>query len=168
MRHAALAWLTFGLLGAALALQLRALSDPPADDASLMGGDVLALAGPRVEPELAPPHVLALPPHFDEIAARPLFEPTRRPRVEAAPAPRAAPPPAPPPALSLLAIVREGERRVALVAPQRGGEATALEVDDTLQGWRVEAIDPGRVTLQRGKRNVVLHLRPEGAGTTRR
>jgi hypothetical protein len=106
------------------------------------------------------PEQLALAPSPDQTQAlrspyRP-FEPEKEPEQVVAPKP-----PPPPPSLSLLAVVRDGDRRLALLDPGRRAPAQAIEVGEEIQGWQVESIGQYHVALRRGERLIELRLGPE-------
>jgi hypothetical protein len=116
-------------------------------------------------PELVSPYVLAPFEDFLVSVERTLFTPTRRPPDPDAPPPQPAvprkpPAPAVPPRLTLLATVREGERRVALVSTLAPVSSLELELGDSVDGWTVSAIELDRITLERGDARHELLLRP--------
>jgi hypothetical protein len=109
---------------------------------------------------------LAALEQFAVIGERTLFSSTRRPpEPPEAPATTAkakpAPPPPPPPDLEVHAIVREGERWLAVISRIRGGEPAQAQPGDVVHGWEVVSISPETVELRAGSRSVSLRLRPE-------
>ena len=149
--------LVLALLGLALAWQTeqpRETLAPSATPRSAGSDELAALEpapGPLSEARLA------------VITERPLFMPTRRPpEIAAAPVSAATtPPPPPPPNFVVSAIVREGERWLALMRDRRGDEAVEVEVGAALNGWTVTEITADRVTLTTGNREVQVTLRPD-------
>ena len=103
---------------------------------------------------------------FAVVGERPLFMPTRRP-PDPPPPPQplraTAPPPPPPPALPLLtvkAIVRDGDRWVAVLSPGDRAPPEQAEPGSTVFGWTVTAIHPHAVELRSGARTARIELRP--------
>jgi general secretion pathway protein N len=99
---------------------------------------------------------------------RPLFEKSRRP-VEppsapppkpVAPAPMvSAGPPADENALTLLGVVLGSRgRTVALLKRNKGGQTVRAEEGDVVEGWTVKQIEPQRVLLNHGQREIALQL----------
>lgn len=85
---------------------------------------------------------------YSEIAARPLFSPTRRP-----PPPEAAPEEPGGPAagtddLLLRGIAIAGDSRVALIERRATGELVRALEGQSVDGWRVATIAPGAVVLK--------------------
>jgi hypothetical protein len=95
---------------------------------------------------------------YSEIAARPIFIPTRRP-IPAPAAPSAAvtqapplPPRAPPPQINvtLVGIVIGDAGRFALVRAAGSQTVTTLAQGEEISGWRVFLILPDRIVLRVG------------------
>jgi hypothetical protein len=89
-----------------------------------------------------------------EMVERPLFAPSRRrPPVKAPVETRiqASAPIAPPPRpnYSLLGVIRDGDRAIALLRSHRDGRNIRVEAGDTLGGWQITAVDSMSVTLKR-------------------
>ena len=89
-----------------------------------------------------------------DMTERPLFTPTRRPPPK--PAPREAeaayvPPPAPPstPDYTLLGIIRDGDRAIALLRGRSDGRNLRVEAGDMIGGWEIAAVDTVSVRLKR-------------------
>lgn len=89
-----------------------------------------------------------------DMTERPLFTPTRRPSPK--PAPREAearyvPPPAQPstPDYTLLGIIRDGDRAIALLRGRSGGRNLRVEAGDMIGGWEIAAVDTVSVRLKR-------------------
>jgi hypothetical protein len=112
-------------------------------------------------PATTEPLQFTMPPNaaFSEIAARPVFIPTRRPiplptapSAAAAPAPTPQPSPAPPPeiAVTLVGIMIGDKGRFALVRPAGSQTVTMLAQGGEIGGWRVFLILPDRIVLRAG------------------
>jgi hypothetical protein len=99
---------------------------------------------------------------LEEIAARPLFSPSRRPFVaveeEEAPAPVESLPP-----VELVGVLMTEQQRGALVKAAGEGEATWVREGNRIQGWEVERIEDSRVQLRAGDRLETVELRPDTA-----
>jgi hypothetical protein len=124
-------------------------------------------AAPPAEPSLdrAQEPLEFEPPSRDgleEIVARPLFSPSRRPVVaveqEAAPAPVEALP-----ALVLIGVLLTDQQRAALMQPADGGEPSWVREGSDVQGWRIEKIERNRVHLRANDRLDTVELRPDTA-----
>jgi hypothetical protein len=128
--------------------------------------DPPALAATAAPERSAAPSVLetaTVVPSYAETIARPLFNPTRRPIVVAAPKVVAPPPPAPvvPLQAQLVGLVSgttSGGRALLRVANDRHG--AWLTVGEELRGWRIAEIKTDRVVLQSGAARQELHLQP--------
>jgi general secretion pathway protein N len=88
-----------------------------------------------------------------DVTERPLFAPTRRPPRKPAPveaAPVFEPPPAPPatPDYTLLGIVRDGDRAIALLRSRSEGRNLRVEAGDMIGGWEIAAVDTLSVKLK--------------------
>jgi hypothetical protein len=129
--------------------------------------EVTAAAPPSAMPEAAPePNEFRPPPQrqFNEISARPLFFPSRRPFAPPAGAEAEAAAVAEPAvALELIGVLLTDQERAALLQPL--GEASALwaREQQTVAGWLVEEIAPDRVRLREGDRVEVVELRDDQA-----
>jgi hypothetical protein len=99
---------------------------------------------------------------LDEIAARPLFSPSRRPFVvveeEALPAPVESLPP-----VELIGVLMTEQQRGALMQAAGEGEARWVREGNKIQGWDVEKIEDSRVQLRAGDRLETVELRPDTA-----
>ena len=103
----------------------------------------------------------ASPDRWAAILERPLFHPDRRPWVESVPEPAVAVAPvavAPDPAQSqvaeppngiLLGTVINGSRNSALVRGTSSPHPAILRRGDSVDGWTVQAIERGRMVLER-------------------
>ncbi|MFZ5465926.1 MAG: hypothetical protein ACOZAI_01530 [Pseudomonadota bacterium] len=112
----------------------------------------------REEPPLVQ---FKLPPldHYAESIERPLFNMSRRPEDDD---PKSA---AADSELILSGVVVTPTRREVLLLTRRGEGVLRGEEGDWLAGWKVETIEPERVVLRRGARQVELHLeRPARGG----
>lgn len=136
----------------------------------LTGGVPLApevTAAPPSTPQVDWSHepVEFAPPSRDEIeeiAARPLFSPSRRPFV--APEEEEAPAPAQSlPEVQLIGVLMTEQQRAALVQHADGGDPSWVREGTRVGGWRVERIDESRVHLRAGERLEVVELRPDTA-----
>ncbi len=113
-------------------------------------------------PATTEPLQFTMPPSaaFSEIAARPVFIPTRRPipppaalSVATTPAPPPPPPPPVPPPeinMTLVGIMIGDKGRFALVRPAGSQTVTTLAQGQEIGGWRVFLILPDRIVLRAG------------------
>jgi len=132
----------------------------------------IAAGAPHTSPEsvddtavaLAPLFTLAKPEQFHGLAERPLFVASRRPpepvtaqKVVSKPTPR----PARRPEFILSAIVREGNRWIAVVGTQGRGTPPPVEVEvgGVVAGWEVERIGAEGIVLRKGAQKTELVLR---------
>ena len=87
-----------------------------------------------------------------DITERPLFAPSRRPPPFPAPvaaAPVVAPPPAPStPDYTLVGIIRDGDRAIALLRSRSDGRNLRIEAGDMVGGWRIATVDARSVRLK--------------------
>jgi hypothetical protein len=125
-------------------------------------------AAPPPSPELESAHEPAVfePPareQLDEIAARPLFSPSRRPFVTAATEAALPTASAPLPPLELIGVLLTDQRRAALLRPLDGGAPGWVREDEAVAGWRLEKIERSRVHLAAGDRLEVVELRADTA-----
>jgi hypothetical protein len=99
---------------------------------------------------------------LEEIIARPLFSPSRRPVVAveqaAAPAPVEALP-----SLVLIGVLLTEHQQAALMQPADGGEPSWVREGGNVQGWRIEKIERSRVLLRSNDRLDTVELRPDTA-----
>jgi Type II secretion system protein C len=156
-------WLPL-LLAAMVALAALVLWDRQAGD-----GEPKAAAGkpPRAE-SAARPEVSGNPlagltvEKLHDTVGRPLFERTRRPVEVPAPLPQVERAPVAPAidqnALSLLGVVASEGRTIALIRRNQTGQSVRAEVGDTVDGWTIASIEPQRVVLRQGDRQVALQL----------
>lgn len=154
-------WRTNVALALSCALAAIALSS------SLKGEDgVHAIArdpvsAPRVDIVTLERKPLSL---FAEIAARPLFSPTRRP-PPTAPAERTVRTAAPPPDILLTGLFRSGDEARAIIA--KGGAAPEIvSLGEDLGGWRLVEITESEVALESGGRRLVASLEADRSPQT--
>ena len=87
--------------------------------------------------------------YADDMAARPLFHPTRKPyeapqeAVEAAPAPQTE-------RLRLIGIIAGDDAQIALLTSSLGGDVARLEVGDRMGDWELLEIGKTSVRVQQG------------------
>jgi hypothetical protein len=139
------------LLGAILAYELAVpLGDIAVPAITLRGSSAATLPQQRF---------VSVPPlaAFAAFNDRPIFSPQRK-AIAPAPVGAAAAAPPPPPAASLVGIIIDAQRRIALIRTASSPLATAVAVGDTLQGWQVTEIAPDRVVLHQGTTDDALKL----------
>ena len=100
---------------------------------------------------------------FDEISDRPLFFPSRRPFVAAAPASTAAAIEDPAAKIELIGVFLTGPERAALVQPEGQPAAHWVREQQTVAGWLVEEIAADRVRVRDGDHVEVVKLRSDQA-----
>lgn len=143
---AILALLSLALAGI-IALELR-----PVQQAELAPANLGRVATP-VQARAPAPSADQLQAWLGTILARPLFSPDRRP-----PAAAAAAPGAPPPTLPRVAgILMDGGRRSVIFASQGDRRPVVVSEGAGLDGFRVELIEAGRVTVVGPSGRQVLH-----------
>jgi len=113
---------------------------------------------------LVPVFSLPAPDEFHGLAERPLFAANRRPPqplAEQKAVSKPKPKPQRRPEFILSAIVREGNRWIALVGTQGRGSSPPVEVEEggLVAGWEVERIGPEGVVLRKGTQKAELTLR---------
>jgi hypothetical protein len=145
-------------LGAAVVLEMSGgLSLAP---------EVTAAAPVSPEIDWTPDSVDFEPPSpgsLDEITARPLFSPSRKPFVvpsDDEPAPAAD---QPLPAVQLIGVLLTEEQRAALMQAEGAIEPGWVREGAEIQGWRVETIEQNRVHLRADDRLETVELRPDTA-----
>lgn len=103
------------------------------------------------------------PDSLDEITARPLFSPSRKPFVVAGddePAPVAD---LPLPAVQLIGVLLTEEHRAALMQAEGAVEPGWVREGAEIEGWRVETIEQNRVHLRADDRLETVELRSDTA-----
>lgn len=109
---------------------------------------------------------------YEDTLARPVFfkerrpyrppppKPPARPRiVKPAPKPVApAPPPITDPELTLAGIAITSDAKQAFMTHASNSEGSWVKEGEEIMGWRVSAILPGEVTLQKSGHSIRLHL----------
>lgn len=106
---------------------------------------------------------------FEEIAARPLFYPERRPIV-ADPEPQVPTENSPPPTLparelTLSAVILSGEQRIALLQAANEPKLQRLVIGESLDGWTVASIEANQVRLRRGEETRVVEIKMRKSAT---
>lgn len=156
------------LLGLMIAFELST----PGDDSLRSMATQQLPTQPGEDTMTLPQSTFALAPlaHYDEILARPLFAEERRPpepepdtvselvKVETAPPP-----------FTLVGIVIATDATKALLLPRRSRELVQGVIGDRVEGWRIEDIQPDRITVARGPESVEIELEraPGTPATTR-
>jgi hypothetical protein len=105
----------------------------------------------RVIPDLpAAPAPFLAPPEsaFAIVAEKPLFDQQRKKYVPPPVADKAAPPP--PPNLSLVGVIIDSDKRLAMVKSSEGALASSVAVGAQIAGWQVAEIEPDRIVLKAG------------------
>lgn len=140
----------------------------------LLGAIGFEVAAPLHEPQLPPPATTVRPiasaplpvfhpppsESFDEINARPLFDRARAPVAEDSsttigPLSGSS---SSPPAVSLIGIIIDGTRRIAMIRSNVSPVATSVSVGDAIEGWRVAQVDPDRIVLRSGSDSAEIRL----------
>jgi hypothetical protein len=127
--------------------------------------EVTAAAPAPSQPEWSPEPLAFEPPsaeRLDDITARPLFSPSRRPFVAA----KGEEPVAVArslPALQLIGVLVTEQQRAALMQPEGAAEPSWVREGASMAGWRVEAIEQNRVHLRANDRVTTVELRPDTA-----
>jgi len=140
----------------------------------LLGAIGYEIAAPLPEPTLPAPAASARPiapaplpvfhpppsENFDEINARPVFDRAR--------APIAADTTVAigtfsgsgtsPPAVALVGIIIDGDRRLAMIRSSVSPVATSVSLGDMIEGWKVARIDSDRIVLHSGSDNAEIRL----------
>lgn len=132
-----------GTLGAASAYEMFAPPPSYAIPAAHVQG--LVAVGPPAAGFMPPPASA-----FASVAERPLFDPARKKYV---PPPSAAADKAAPPLplnLSLIGVIIDSERRLALMKSSETALAMSYAVGDQIDGWQIAEVDPDRVVLKAG------------------
>jgi hypothetical protein len=132
-----------GLLAVVLGIEDRRLSAVPQAGAA-------APAAASAPAPAAPASAIGAPPasRYVEIAERPLFIPDRRPQPTMASGPAAPAPPAP--AILVQGVVLSHEHRYAVIQHGNPPKFESIAEGATVDGWQVEHIDEGAVTLRSG------------------
>jgi hypothetical protein len=132
-------------LGGLLALEWRARPTTAVSAGADAASQADAASAPAPPDRWTPPALAS----FDEILARPLFIPDRRP--VAVPEPAAAPTGTPPTPLRarLEGVVQIGATSFALIRDLSKNEAVRLAQGMELNGWTLERVEAGRAVLTR-------------------
>jgi hypothetical protein len=160
-------WLTALLLLAIAGLAAVVMLELGGDVA--IAPEVTAAARATVAAEAqAEPKKFQPPPErqFNEITARPLFFPSRRPFVPAAAADSQAAPTDDPTSVELIGVLLTESERAALVQPKGEPAAHWVREQQTVAGWVIEEIGADRVRLRDGDHVEVVKLRSDQARPT--
>lgn len=136
--------LALGAACVALAGVVFAELDRPAVGPAMRADAPVPVAAPRVAE--TPRFAMPPPDRYEEVNARPLFSPTRRPPAPEAPGAGAAPEAS----FTLVGIVISTEDRLALLEHGQPPRIERVFEGQQLDGWSVEAILPDRVVLRHG------------------
>jgi hypothetical protein len=140
----------------------------------LLGAIGYEVAAPLPEPQLPPPVAAARPiataplavfhpppsESFDEINARPVFDRARAPVAEdtSTTIGSFSGTSTTPPAVSLIGIIIDGARRIAMIRSTVSPVATSVSIGDAIEGWKVVQVDPDRIVLRSGSDNAEIRL----------
>lgn len=154
------------VVGIGHSLIVRGNTATPPIEISADGAEIAALS-------LAPEIVFPPAEAFVAVVERPLFSATRRPPLEPAiavlePTPEAEPvaeaPPSPPPValgqFTLVGVIDDGVRRVALVRHAEEPRLLRVEVGDVVHDWQVVRIGLDSVELAAKDIHEVVILKP--------
>lgn len=110
----------------------------------------VAVPNPGELPPAPPPFVAPPAATFVVIADRPLFDPHRKQYLPPAKPEgnKAAPPP--PPNLSLVGVIIDSDRRLAMVKSSDAMLAMSVSIGAEIGGWQVASIEPDRIVLTSG------------------
>jgi hypothetical protein len=109
------------------------------------------------EPFIAPPLS-----EFTEIEKRPLFVAERRPFKEESKIAEAPPAPRAPPGLTLVGVIVDGKRRIAIA--RMGGRSVSLRMGSSIEGWSVVAMEADRIALKSDEETHEIRL-PKAVAT---
>lgn len=98
------------------------------------------------------------PKALAEIAARPVFSPSRRPAEKEAARPVARQKRKPTVDFELVGVIATDDRRFALIVPSGSSKAVQLGEGDTYQDWTVSRIDAANVVLLSGDHRKEISL----------
>ncbi|OGT74868.1 MAG: hypothetical protein A3I78_10500 [Gammaproteobacteria bacterium RIFCSPLOWO2_02_FULL_56_15] len=118
----------------------------------------------RADTGLAPVYAPGGSGPYDQITARPLFNPDRRPEHSGNPTPVGTAPvtiadaPGPAADLSLSAVILTNDQRIALLQKASERKLIRLSEGESLDGWVVETIQADRVQLRRGEETRVVEI----------
>ena len=121
----------------------------------------------REASESAPVQTSFIPPSRDEFAivnARPLFSPTRASIGEPSETGMMH---AGPPDIMLLGVMIGPARSIALLKRPQDAVATTAFVGQTIDGWRLVRIEPGRIVLHGNMADYPIPLRSASEGAAR-
>ena len=162
--------LSFGvlILIGGLGLLNFKLADAPVDISPIPVIDSLGTSETNAKDSSPESLVLRSLGEFSETTVRPLFSPTRRPVVAQVVPPEAetaaAESPAPeasasvPSRLTLIGLMRVGDRDRALIRLEDAARGSWIEVGQEISGWRVSEIDDKGVVIKDASSSQVLVL----------
>lgn len=128
--------------------------------------EVTAAAPVPSQPDWSPEPFAFEPPsaeRLDDITARPLFSPSRRPFVATKAEQPVAVAARSLPALQLIGVLVTEQQRAALMQPEGAAEPSWVREGASMGGWRVETIEQSRVHLRANDRVTTVELRPDTA-----
>jgi hypothetical protein len=142
----------------------------------LLGGIAYNLAAPIPDADVAaaapsgvPTTNIALPvfqpppaESFAEVNARSVFERDRGPVASDSAGPVSGSS-AEPPVATLIGVIIDGDRKLAMIRSSSSPVATSVAVGDSIEGWRVSEIDPDKIVLRSGTGSSVISLRQNHA-----
>jgi hypothetical protein len=138
-----------------LASDIRAMMEPVPMEAQPV--TPAETAGPAADVRIAPDPMPVAIEEFSEILDRPVFAASRRPPDTVAGAAEQAQPLT----ATLTGILITPGSRMALLSPGKEQKTRRVREGDTVQGWKVTAIEHRRVTFRRDGSDRVLQLRAE-------
>ena len=132
---------------------------PPAFPSGIVDADQPS----ELDPTRAPQAEFTFPPlaEFSEIAARPLFSPSRRPPAETEEPDDEEDAPPKPLHFILTGVVISAEGQLALLRRINTAEVIRALLGQEIDGWQVERIESDRVTLRQGDTIEVVTLQDE-------
>lgn len=106
---------------------------------------------------------------YDEIIQRPLFNQDRKPFVPTVEpetvAAQPAPPPPPPRRITLLAVLINAEKRMAIMRVEDSNKLFRVAVGGSIDSWRLKEVMPHSATLVKGAETRQLKLQISKSGT---
>lgn len=89
--------------------------------------------------------------YYEEVIARPLFSSNRLPPEAAAVSDAGSAKNIAPPTFTLIGVVITQQVTKALLLPKKGKQTVHVTPGDTVEGWRVETIQPDRIEVSKGE-----------------
>lgn len=153
---------TPGLVVVCCALGWLVYEEATTPFAAASGPDRVTIGTRPADSHVVPPKPFKVPPieRFDEIAERPLFNPSRRPIPTQVPGDGNA---GPGPSIMLSGIVIDADQRIAHLRTAGESRVHTLSPGDTFASWHVEAIEPDRVILRAGSRTETVFMEKSSA-----